>query len=89
MVWSYIQWNLTKMDTIGTEPCVHYMEGVLYSEVFGLSPRVTLMTIYFSMYYIITIQNYCYNIYGFVVMIGIIYNQEQIYTSALQIFAVQ
>ena len=38
MVWSYIQWNLSKMDTIGTEPCVHYMEGVLYSEVFGLSP---------------------------------------------------
>ena len=34
----YIQWNLSKTDTIGTEPCVHYMEGVLYSEVFGLSP---------------------------------------------------
>ena len=32
----HIQWNLSKMDTIGTKPCVHYMEGVLYSEVFRL-----------------------------------------------------
>ena len=24
----YIQWNLSKTDAIGTEPCVHYMEGV-------------------------------------------------------------
>ena len=30
--------ELSKMDTVGTEPCVYYMEGVLYSEVFGLSP---------------------------------------------------
>ena len=35
-----VQWNLSKTDTIGTEPCVHYMEGVLYSEVFGLSPSM-------------------------------------------------
>ena len=33
-----LQWNLPKTDTTGTEPCVHYMEGVHHSEVFGLSP---------------------------------------------------
>ena len=32
----YIQWNLPKTDTIGTERCVHFMEGVLYWEVFAI-----------------------------------------------------
>ena len=32
------------MDTIGTEPCVHYMEGVLYSEIFGLSPSADVIS---------------------------------------------
>ena len=43
MVKMYIQWNLSKMDTIETEPYVHYMEGVLYSEVFGLSPSADVL----------------------------------------------
>ena len=33
-----IQWNLPKTDTIGAEPCVRFMEGVLFSEVFALGP---------------------------------------------------
>ena len=31
-----LQWSLPKTDTIGAEPRVHLMEGVLYSEVFAL-----------------------------------------------------
>ena len=39
----YIQWNLPKTDTIGAEPCVHLMEGVLYSEVFALGPSAYVL----------------------------------------------
>ena len=35
-----LQWNLSKMDTCGTEPCVQYMKSVLYSQVFVLSADV-------------------------------------------------
>ena len=39
----YIQWNLPKTDTIGAEPCVHLMEGVLYSEVFAFGPSAYVL----------------------------------------------